>query len=183
MTNQDPNTISDEQLVKHCLADERSYQEILYRRFAGKMYNVALTYAKNDDEACDVLQEGFINVFRKLHQFKFESPLEGWVRKIIVNKALEIYRQKKRREEVTEDYTSDLTTFTETILESINAKEIVNFINELPQKAAMVLKLYAIEGYAHNEIADLMDISVGTSKSQLNRARALLKEKIDQSNG
>lgn len=183
MTNLDPNTISDEELVKHCLADERSYQEILYRRFAGKMYNVALTYAKNDDEACDILQEGFINVFRKLNQFKFESPLEGWVRKIIVNKALEIYRQKKRREEVTEDYTSDLTTFTETILESINAKEIVNFINELPQKAAMVLKLYAIEGYAHNEIADLMDISVGTSKSQLNRARALLKEKIDQSNG
>lgn len=181
MINQD-NKISEEELVKRCLADERPYQEILYRRFANKMFNVALTYTKNDDMACDVLQEGFINIFRKLHQYKFDSPLEAWIRKIIVNKALEIYRQKKRREEVTEDYTADLTSFTETILDNINAKEIINFINELPIKAAMVLKLYAIEGYAHNEIADLMDISVGTSKSQLNRARYLLKDKISKSN-
>lgn len=177
------NSISEKELVDRCLADERVYQEILYRKYSDKMYRVALTYSTNDDEACDILQEGFINVFRNLHRFRFDCPLEGWIRRIIVNKALELYRQKQRREEVMEVYSREAHSLPEEILSKISADEIIQLVNDLPLKATMVLKLFAIEGYSHTEIAEIMEISVGTSKSQLNRARAILKDKLSLNYG
>lgn len=180
MKTTERNIVSEKELVERCLADERPYQEMLYRKYSDKMYNVALTYSDNDEDACDILQEGFINVFKQLHRFRFECPLEGWIRRIIVNKALELYRNRRRRDEVMEEYGRGLEPAIEGIMEKINASELVQLVNRLPSKAAMVLKLYAIEGYAHQEIAEQLDISVGTSKSQLNRARFLLKEKISK---
>lgn len=170
--------ITDEELVRRCLDDDRSHQEMLYRKFADKMYGVCLTYSKDQDDAADILQEGFIQVFRKLGSFRFDCPLEAWIRRIIVNKALELYRKKKREREVMQDVAAKVVQVADDAIEKIKAEELIRLVNDLPEKAALVLKLYAIEGYAHKEIASMMDISEGTSKSQLNRARALLKEKI-----
>lgn len=175
--------ISDEELIKGCLQDKRAFQEALYRRYADQMYSVVMMYAKDADDAADILQESFINVFRKLHDFRLESPLGAWIRRIVVNKALEHYRKKQRKRELIEELSFEETPMVDGILERINASEIVRLVNDLPAKAAMILKLYAIEGYQHNEIAEMLDISEGTSKSQLNRARTLLKEKLVAING
>lgn len=183
MNQSELQKLSDAALIAGCLKDKRAYQEALYRKFADKMYRVAWTYAKDDDEACDVLQDGFINVFRNLKRFKQEGSFEGWIRRIIINKALEHYRSKRRKEEVIEEYHQDREQSVDTIISQLNADEIIKQVNSLPEKAAMVLKLYSIEGYAHQEIADLMGISEGTSKSQLSRARALLKDKLANLDG
>lgn len=178
------NNISERELVEQCLRTGLHWPEVLYKRYADKMYNICLNYSDNDD-ARDVLQEGFIRVFRNLKkfQYQFEGGLEGWIRKILVNTALEMYRKKKREKEVMEDYNGGVAKFAEGILEKISESEIVKLVNELPSKAAMVMKLYAIEGYAHKEIANMMGITEGTSKSQLNRARFLLKTEMSKLNG
>jgi len=170
--------IQEKTLIQDCLAQQRSSQERLYRIFADDMYNVALLYADNEDDACDILQDGFIKVFRSLHTFNGESALKTWIRRIIVNTALDYYRKRKRETEKRQEYYQQVETNVDDILPQMNADELVALVGELPQKAAMVLKLYAIEGYAHKEIADMMGITEGTSKSQLSRARELLKNLI-----
>lgn len=147
------------------------------------MYNISLTYSFDEQEASDIMQEGFIKVFRNIHTFNNNGSLEGWVRKIIVNTALDFYRKRKRKDEVFENNYSSESASVEGVLDNINAKDIVRLVNQLPIKASMVLKLYAIEGYNHKEIAEIMEISEGTSKSQLNRARILLKEAIAKKDG
>lgn len=176
--------LSDQELVKRCMANERSYQEQLYRRYADQMYNVCLSYNSDQDEACDILQEGFIKVFRKLEQFKFDSSLKGWIRRIMVNTALDHYRKQKRHEEKIESYTKiAISPRIGNVLDQINAQALIELVNELPTRAAIVLKLYAIEGYNHKEIAQKLAISEGTSKSQLHRARTLLKQLLSKNNG
>ena len=170
--------ITEKELVEGCVAYNKRYQEMLYRKYADKMYNVSLTYTESEDDACDILQDGFITIFRNIHKFNFDGSLEGWIRKIIVNTALQLYRKRKREKEVFEDFGRVVESKIEGILEKINASEIMQLVNDLPAKAAMVLKLYAIEGYSHKEIADFMGVTEGTTKSQLNRARGLLKEVI-----
>ena len=180
MNLSDKYSVSDEQLIERCIAGDRKFQEILYRKFADKMYNVSFIYTNDEDEACDILQEAFIKIFRNLHTFKFQGSLEGWIRRIVVNTALEFYRKKKREREFYDEYKYSIDQKTEGILGKINAEDIIKLVNELPTKAAMVLKLFAIEGYNHKEIADIMEISEGTSKSQLNRARFLFKEAMSK---
>ncbi len=175
--------IPEQELIERCVSGERKCQEILYRKYADKMYNVSLTYTNDEDEACDILQEGFIKVFRNLQTFQFQGSLEGWIRKIVVNTALEFYRKKKREQENLDNYEIFADTNIDGVLDKINSEDIIKLVNQLPSKAAMVLKLFAIEGYNHKEIAIIMEISEGTSKSQLNRARFLFKEAISKYNG
>ncbi len=167
-------------LVTRSIGEDRRSQEELYRKYADTMYSVCLTYADNADEACDILQDGFMRVFASLRQFKFQGSFEGWLRRIIVNTALDHYRKKKRVKEHSSDYPIEIVSFVEDIIERISANELIQLVNQLPGRAAMVLKLYAIEGYPHKEIAQKLDITVGTSKSQLNRARFLLKESMNK---
>lgn len=175
--------ISEKELIERCIAEERKFQEILYRKHADKMYGIALTYSNDQDDACDILQDSFIRVFRNLDKFKFEGPLEAWIRKIVVNTSLQLYKKQKREKEVYEDFGHTVQkSVVDGILEKINAADMMKMVNKLPEKAALVLKLFSIEGYGHQEIAELMGISVGTSKSQLNRARFLLKESIGEIN-
>lgn len=176
------NNISEKELVEKCIAFERQYQEIFYRKYANKMFNICLTYSENYDEASDILQEGFIKIFRNIRHFKFEGSLEGWVRKIIVNTALENYRKKTNEQQKISVYSDTIDVETESIFEDVEKHKIMGLVNRLPSKAQMVLKLYAIEGYGHKEIAGKMNISEGTSKSQLNRARLLLKQAINKIN-
>ncbi|MCF6366213.1 MAG: sigma-70 family RNA polymerase sigma factor [Bacteroidales bacterium] len=178
----DPNTISEKVLIKKCIANKREYQEILYRRYADKMFNVCLIYVGNESDAGDILQEGFITVFRNLNKFRFEGSFEGWVRRIIINTALKFLNKKNKEIEKVKKYQKIKEFAIDIIIDTINAKQIIELINDLPLRAATVLKLYAIEGYKHREIASLLNITEGTSKSQLNRARFLLKESMNKLN-
>jgi RNA polymerase sigma-70 factor (ECF subfamily) len=175
--------ISDNELVVGCISYDRRYQEILYRKYADEMYNVALIYCDTEDEACDVLQESFIKIFRKLDTYKFESSLGSWIRRIIINTALDHYRKRKRESENVQNYIQTQELDIDNIISEINAGDLLSLIKKLPQRASMILKLYAIEGYAHKEIADMLDISEGTSKSQLSRARMLLKNMLAELDG
>lgn len=185
MNNSFDKNITEEDLVQKCIANERQYQELLYQKYADQMYTVCLSYCKDKDEACDILQEGFIKVFRKIDQFQSNSSLKSWIRRIIVNTALDHYRKQKRHEEKIDSYKqiSISNKTVNNVLEQISVKELIRLVNELPTKAALVLKLYAVEGYAHKEIAEKLNITEGTSKSQLHRARTLLKQLLSKNNG
>ena len=172
------NKISEKELIEHCIADDRKYQEIFYKRFAPTMYRICQNYATDRDEAMDFLQEGFIAVFDNLHKYRFEGSLEGWIKKVIIYKIIDLLRGKKRYYEALAKMDNEQFDEQEEFeLENaqISAEKIKNLVNYLPEKASLVLKLYALEGYTHKEIAEILNISVGTSKSQLNRARKMLK--------
>lgn len=173
----------ERELVLRCLEDDRQAQEALYRRYADAMFSVCLYYAKDREEACDFLQEGFIRVFKRLDRFRFEGSLEGWIRRIIVTSALDQLRKKKRYTQVLkESYEESFEQDVEEESYSVPSNEVIRLVNELPQKCGLVMKLYAIEGYTHLEIAEIMGITVGTSKSQLNRARQLLRKSFARIN-
>ncbi len=174
---------TEEFIVKEALKGSRVHQEQLYRLYADDMYNVCLMYTNSEEDACDVLQDAYIKVFRYLKSFKFDSSLKTWIRTIIVNTAINHYHKKKREQKYEEPLVEGVDVQIDDVLNQLHAKDIVKLVNQLPDKACMVLKLYAIEGYKHREIAEMMNISEGTSKSQLNRAKALLKKAIDQLNG
>ncbi len=182
MSQKPPHSYSDEELIKGALEKDRRYQEMLYRKYADGMFSVACNYSDNDDEAADILQEGFIKVFRKLNTHDEAKSLGGWIRRIVINTALEHYKKKKRHLEVLENYSNEEQINQEDLIENLNSGEIIKYVNNLPSKAQMVLKLYTIEGYAHQEIATALNISVGTSKSQLSRAKQLLKRMINPPN-
>lgn len=181
MTERKPYDFSDEELIEGALNKDKHLQEMLYRKYADGMFTVACNYSDNDDDAADILQDGFIKVFKKLSSHDPTKSLGGWIRRIIINTALDLYKSTKRHLEVVEDYGLEETEEID-LFENHNSIEIVKYVNNLPEKAKMVLKLYAIEGYGHQEIATSMNISVGTSKSQLNRAKTLLKSMISGSN-
>ena len=165
-------------LLKECKRGKSGSQEELYRRFAAAMYGLCLQYASNDEDAQDILQEGFIKVFTNLYQVKNPAALPGWIRRVMINTALERYRSQvilQRVDEVKEEYDEDSGN---EALDRITCEELVGLIQTLTPKYRMVFNLYAIEGYSHQEISEELGISIGTSKSNLSRARAILQEKI-----
>ncbi len=167
-------------IIKGCLEGNRRDQELLYRRHSAKLYAVCLQYSGNDDEARDILQEGFIKIFENLVNYKHEGSFEGWMRRITVNTALEKFRSKHNLYRV-----DDIDTIPEPDAEpdsedyaGLEANDLLAIIRELPPKYRMVFNLYAIEGYSHKEIAGMVNISEGTSKSNLSRARVILQRKV-----
>lgn len=173
---------SEEELVKGCLNGIPAYQRALYKRYASKMLTVCLRYVKKREEAEDVLQEGFITVFEKLNQFKMQGSFEGWVRRIMVNKAIEFYRKASKVFPVLDiDEVEDHFVTNESITSNISSRELMDMIHELPPMYKMVFNLYAFEGMTHKEIAENLGIAEGTSKSNLSDARTLLKKKVARS--
>lgn len=169
---------SDNQLVDACIKGDREAQRHLYDRFAAAMLVVAMRYTKSDQEAEDVLQEAFIKVFEKIKTFREESSLAFWIKRIVVNTALNSQRSKLYMFPMVdvEDMHNELDTGLS--ISQFHFKELLKFIQELPPGCQSIFNLYAIEGYSHQEIAELLDISVGTSKSQYSRARQLLQTRI-----
>jgi RNA polymerase sigma-70 factor (ECF subfamily) len=175
------HTISESDLIKGCIEGNRQMQEELYNRFSGKMYAVCLRYANNADDAQDLLQEGFIKVFRNLHRFRAEGSFEGWIRRVFVNSSIEHFRKKSvelskvsdKEENTIED--NDISA-----LDQLAERDIVRLIQDLSPGYRTVFNLYVVEGYSHKEIGDLLGISEGTSKSQLARARSILQKKVAQ---
>lgn len=167
-----------ENLLKGCKNGNRIAQEKVYKLYAAKMLGVCVRYFQDRMEAEDVLQEGFIKVFQKIDSFRSIGSFEGWIRKIMVNTALEHYRKNKNMYAVVDVEEAHGSLINDSTIENINAKDLLILIHSLPSGYKAVFNLYAIEGYAHKEIADLLGISEGTSKSQLARARALLQKNI-----
>jgi RNA polymerase sigma factor (sigma-70 family) len=156
-------------------------QEELYRRFSPKMYAVCLRYANNSEDAQDLLQEGFIKIFRNLHRFRAEGSFEGWIRRVFVNTAIEHYRKKSAQlSSVSEKEENTIEDTDITALDSLAEKDILNLIQELSPGYKTVFNLYVVEGYSHKEIGEMLGISEGTSKSQLARAKAILQKKVAQ---
>ncbi|MFW5915953.1 MAG: RNA polymerase sigma factor [Bacteroidota bacterium] len=167
---------SDSELIQGCRNNDRKYQELLYRKFAKKMYGICMSYAKDRSMAQEILQDGFVKVFKKIDTFKEEGSLEGWIRRIITNTALDYLRQKSKLYEFIDDNREvEEERLDNSILEKINADGIFNMIKQLPEGAKAVFNLYAVEGYSHKEIAEKLEITEGTSKSQFKRARSQLK--------
>ncbi len=147
--------ISEEELVKGCLTGAASFQRMLYKRYAAKMLTVCLRYANSREEAEDILHEGFILVFDKLHQFKMKGSFEGWIRRIMVNKCIESYRKKARIFRVVDvENVKDVFISSEEILSTISANDLLTMIQELPPMYKQVFNLYVFEGMLHKEIAD-----------------------------
>lgn len=170
--------LTESDLIKGCLEGNRRMQEELYQRFSPRMYAVCLRYAGNAEEAADILQDGFIKVFKKLDSYRGEGSFEGWIRRIFVNTAIEQFRRKKYLQPVTEKEENTLEGDYTSALDQLGAKDIMALIQELSPGYRTVFNLYVVEGYSHKEIGDMLGISEGTSKSQLSRAKVILQDMV-----
>ena len=176
-----PAQLTEAELIDGCLNGSRLLQKHLYERFAARMMAVCLRYAQTTFEAEDVLQEGFLTVFKNLSSFRRECPLEFWIRRIMVNAALRQHRRNAPLVAVSDggDYPEDLAG-EEFTLANYGFEELLTMVQELAPRYRMVFNLFAIEGYTHREIGEMLVISEGTSKSQYSRARAILKTKLER---
>lgn len=169
---------TERELVKGCLGGNRRCQEGLYDRYARRMYAVCLRYARHELEAQDLMQEGFIRVFEKLKDFRLEGSLEGWVRRIMVHTAINHYRKKSFHQERFGLDRLPESPVEADALDLLGQEEILAMVASLPDGYRMVFNLFAIEGYDHSEIAELLGCGESTSRSQLAKARRLLQQRL-----
>jgi len=173
-----------EELLIRCKAGERKAQELLYKQFAAKMMGVCLRYATDRTEAEDMLQNGFIRVFQKMNDYRGDGSFEGWVRRIMVHSSIEYYRKHHKMMQVVDVDSEGLEHSVNAVaMANLDAKDLMVLIQKLSPGYRMVFNLYAIEGYSHKEIGEIMSITEGASKSQLSRARTILKEQIAKTEG
>ena len=171
------------QLIKGCVRGDRKSQETVYRMYAKDLYAVCLSYANDASMAQDMLQEGFMKVFRSIKTFDNKGSFEGWVRRIVVNTAIDHLRREKRILNYVDDDKTSHFADDPSVYKHLDLEHLLSFIRQLPEGARTILNLFAVEGYSHKEIAEKLSISVGTSKSQYNRAKHLLNELITNSEG
>lgn len=169
--------MTEEQMLKGCLENIASTQEALYSRFSPRMLGVCYRFARNREDAEDMLQEGFIKIFSQIHQFRGQGALEGWIRRIIVHTCINILKKNKKFTDSVDLFHANSLHNNENNIPSImQAKQVVDCIRLLPLGYRTVLNLYAIEGYSHREIASILDIEESTSRSQYTRAKAMLED-------
>ena len=170
--------MSLEQLINNCKKNDAQAQSQLYKLFASKLFSLCLKYSKNHAEAQDNLQDAFVTIFNKIAQYNHKGSLEGWMKRITINTALQRYRSVGVFDIVNEEQIEDV--YIEIEDDSLSMDYLLSIIQELPDRYRLVFNLYALDDYSHKEIAEMLDISTGTSKSNLARARLILKEKIEQ---
>jgi RNA polymerase sigma factor (sigma-70 family) len=170
--------VSESDLILGSIRGDRRMQELLYKTYSPKMYGVCLRYAGNPDDAQDILQEGFVKVFKNLSRFRGDGSFEGWIRRIFVNTAIEHYRRKVNMYPVTENQENTIEDKDWTAFDRLALKDLLEIIQELSPGYRTVFNMYVVEGYTHRDIADMLGISEGTSKSQLARAKAILQNVI-----
>lgn len=169
--------MTEELILAGCLKNNANAQEVLYSRFSPRMLGVCYRFAKNREDAEDMLQEGFIKIFSQIHQYRNEGALEGWIRRIIVHTCINILKKNKKfSDSVDIMFASGIGIREESIPSIMQAKEVVECIRLLPIGYRTVLNLYAIEGYSHKEIGSVLDIEESTSRSQYTRAKAMLED-------
>ncbi len=169
----------DKSFIRKLVKQDREAQMTFYKQLAPKMYGICLRFASDRDDANDILQEGFIRVFRHLKDFRGEGSLEGWVRRTIVNTAINLYKKRIKK-----GIAADINTYENSIVEKpliveqLSANELLELVKELPQGYRTIFNLSVIDGYTHKEIGIKLNISENTSKSQLSRARTALQKKL-----
>ncbi|MCR9101286.1 MAG: RNA polymerase sigma factor [bacterium] len=167
-------------LIQACVRRERWAQKVLYEEYYSRMMGVCLRYATDDEEALDILHEGFIKVFRHIGKYKPGTSLSAWIRRIMVNTAIDYFRKNSRRRTEDMDEAYDISTNDPDAISRCTEREILEAIQELTPSYRAVFNLYVIEGYAHKEIAELLDITESTSRSNLVKARLKLKEMLSE---
>jgi RNA polymerase sigma-70 factor (ECF subfamily) len=175
--------MTEEQILIGCIKNNATAQEELYHRFSPRMLGVCYRFAKNREDAEDMLQEGFIKVFTQLHQYRNEGALEGWIRRIVVHTCINVLKKNKKFADSVDIMHANGIRIKEDMIPSImQAKQVVECIRLLPLGYRTVLNLYAIEGFSHKEIGDLLEIGESTSRSQYTRAKAMLEDILTRKN-
>ncbi len=175
--------MTEEQMLAGSIKNNASAQEVLYNRFSPRMLGVCYRFAKNREDAEDMLQEGFIKVFTQLHQYRNEGALEGWIRRIIVHTCINVLKKNKKFTDSVDLIHANSIFVREDMIPSImQAKQVVECIRLLPLGYRTVLNLYAIEGYSHKEISKMLEIEESTSRSQYTRAKAMLEDILVKKN-
>ncbi len=169
--------MSQEELIQNCRKGNRKAQELLYRNYAAALYGVCLKYSRNKTEAEDNLHDSFMTIYEKIGQYRSKGSFEGWMKRITVNTVLQKYRKEEPLNVVHENTAGEITV--DSIYSDISLQTLLEYIRELPNKYRTTFNLYVLDGYTHKEIGELLGTSIGTSKSNLARARLLLKEKIE----
>ncbi|MGY0391318.1 RNA polymerase sigma factor [Bizionia sp. KMM 8389] len=169
--------MSLKQLIHKCSNHDTKAQSDLYQLFSSKLFSVCLKYSRNYAEAEDNLQDAFMTIFKKINQYNHKGSFEGWLKRITINTALQRYRNQGVFEIINEDFIEDQEVDIDD--EDISLDFLLKIIQELPDRYRLVFNMYVLDGYSHKEIASLLNITVGTSKSNLARARKILKEKIE----
>ncbi len=172
------NILNEKELIKACISGDRKCQRDLFELHAPKMMVVCRRYARHHLEAQDIMQEGFIKMFRNLEKFQFEGSFEGWVRKIMINTALKKVSRKSFTHEkigIDETYQGSIES---TVLSNLGEEELLGMIESLPEGYRIVFNMYVIEGFSHKEIGEKLGIGESTSRSQLVKARRILQEKV-----
>jgi RNA polymerase sigma factor (sigma-70 family) len=169
-----------EQLIYECGKNNTKAQEHVYRLLAPKLFSVCLKYSRNYEEAQDNLQESFLIIFEKINQYKNSGSFEGWAKRIVINYVLQQYRKQTVFEIVSEKIPAEEEL--EIDDDAISLEFLTKIIQELPDRYRLVFNLYVLDGYSHKEISEMLEINIGTSKSNLARAKAILKTKIELNN-
>jgi len=170
--------VSLEELIKQCNRKNATAQSQLYKLFANKLFSLCLKYSRNYAEAEDNLQDAFVTIFKKIGQYKNKGSFEGWIKRIAINTALQRYRQVAVFNIVDENAIEDVAVEIEN--DTIELDFLLKIIQELPDRYRLVFNLYVLDGFSHNDISNMLNINVGTSKSNLVRARFILKERIEE---
>ena len=169
--------MSLKQLIENCKIDDTKAQGELYKLFSGKLFAICLKYSRNYVEAEDNLQDAFLTIFKKIGQYKNKGSFEGWMKRITVNTVLQRYRKEKVFDIINENTIEDIEL--EVDEDTVSIDYLLKIIQELPDRYRLVFNLYVLDGYSHKDIADMLDINIGTSKSNLSRARLILKQTIE----
>ncbi len=167
-----------EKLIKSCVKQNRKAQQELYVLYAAKLYAVCLKYSRSKEEAEDNLQDSFLLIFEKIAQFKQKGSFEGWLKRICMNTCLQRYRKHRLFELVSEDIEDDNRI--EVDENELSLQFLLEIIQALPNRYRLVFSMYVLDGFSHKEIAEKLEITEGTSKSNLARARIILKQKIEE---
>lgn len=169
------------ELVQKCIDNNREGQSTVYQLYAPKLYGTCLKYARNKEEAEDNLHDGFVTIFKKMSQYTFKGSFEGWMRRIMINTSLEKYRKQKNVYPIDAEPVGEDTAF-EIETENVDLQLLLSCIQTLPDRYRLVFNLYVLDGFSHKEIAEMLKISENTSKSNLSRARGLLRKKLENEN-
>ncbi|WP_190810482.1 RNA polymerase sigma factor [Flagellimonas sp. S3867] len=169
-----------EELIHNCKKGKRQAQADLYRKYSGILFGMCLKYSRNKTEAEDNLHDSFMTIFNKIDQFNFNGSFEGWIKRITVNTVLQKYRKEQHLNVVSENIGEELDV--DTGQADISLATLLGYIQELPNKYRLTFNLYVLDGYSHKEISEMLGTSTGTSKSNLARAKMILREKIEKEN-
>ncbi len=165
-------------LIERCIQRDAAAQQAFYERFAPSMMAVCYRYARDKSEAEDMLQEGFIKIFGKLDRYTYKGALEGWMRRIVINTAIDMIRKQKYQQRETDIEEAVGEEVSDSAMDNLEVEYLFEIIQELPTGYRVVFNMYAIEGYSHKEIGQKLGITESTSRSQYTRARAILKQRI-----